>query len=106
MNKLLSNEERNILWNKSKEIIEKISHVISVEKITVLGSFTTSKQRPADVDFIILLTTKDKDEKWSTDIVFAPNNEHGHFVIEDARLWMEEKYGKDGFTMFEYNETI
>lgn len=43
-------------------------------------------------------------EKWSTDIVFAPNNEHGNFVIEDARLWMEEKYGKDGFTMFEYKK--
>ncbi len=55
---------------------------------------TNNKKRPVDVDFIILLRTKDnKKSKWSVDLVIAPDNNHGKLVLEDAKKWMKQKYG-------------
>ncbi len=95
-------EYRTLMWQKSKEIVNKIKSVLDIEKIIVLGSFMTEKTRPADVDFIILLKTSDQTENWSTDIVFAPNNPFGKTTIEDAQKWMEEKYGMGNFKILEF----
>jgi hypothetical protein len=92
------------MWQKSKELVDKISSVIDVEKIIVLGSFTTEKQRPADVDFQILVKTKDEKEDWSTDIQFVPNNKFGEEIIKDAEKWMIEKYGEGNFEIFQFDK--
>ena len=92
------------MWQKSKELVDKISQVIDVEKIIVLGSFTTEKQRPADVDFQILVKTKDPTEDWSTDIQFVPNNKFGEEIINDAEKWMFEKYGEGNFEIFQFDK--
>jgi len=102
--KHLNSDYRKKLWEKSTELVEKISSIIDVEKIIVLGSFTTDKQRPADVDFQILVKTKDTEENWSTDIQFVPNNKFGEEIVEDAKKWVEEKYGPGNFEIFEYQK--
>jgi len=66
------------MWNESKKIVKKLDRVIQIESAYVLGSFTVNKKRPADVDFILLLKTKEnKQTKWSVDLVIAPDNEYG-----------------------------
>jgi len=53
--KYLNNKYRKFIWDKSKDLITKISTVIDIDTVTVLGSFTTKKERPADVDFIVMI---------------------------------------------------
>jgi len=101
MIKYLNTPYRQHIWDKSKAIIEKVSQVIEIDSVVVLGSFVTEKERPADVDFIVMIKTKDTEENWSTDIQFVPNNKHGDDIIEDAKKWMEEKYGKGNYEVFE-----
>lgn len=103
MEKLLNNEYRKLIWNKSKELINKISTVVDIEKVIVLGSFTTEKTRPADVDFIVIIKTKDNQENWSTDIQFVPSTTFGDNTIEDAKKWMNEKYGDNKYQIIEFD---
>lgn len=83
------------MWEHTKEIIEKIEKILPVTSIHILGSFTTKKSRPADVDFMVLCKTKEnkKTDKWSIDLAIAPDNEYGAYVLEDADKWVKEKYG-------------
>lgn len=101
MDKLLNNQYRKLIWERSKNLIAKISTVIEIDKVIVLGSFTTKKERPADVDFIVMIKTKDKSEDWSTDIQFIPSTIFGQQTIDDAKKWMEEKYGTGNYEVFE-----
>lgn len=103
MEKYLNNDYRKYIWEKSKDLIKKISTVIDIETVTVIGSFTTRKERPADVDFIIMVKTKEKNEDWSTDIQFVPSTKFGAETIMDAEKWMEEKYGKDNYQIFNFD---
>ncbi|HLD60718.1 MAG TPA: hypothetical protein VJA27_01115 [Patescibacteria group bacterium] len=93
--KLLSSRYRKEMWKNSNQIVKKIEKVLPISSVHLLGSFTTKKKRPADVDFILLLKTKDKksNTSWSIDLVIAPNNKHGDFIVEDAKKWMKQKYG-------------
>lgn len=91
--KLINANYRKELWKNSQEFIKKIEKVIPISSVHLLGSFTTKKKRPADVDFIILLKTKSNKSKWSVDIVLAPDNIHGGYILEDAKKWMKQKYG-------------
>lgn len=82
------------MWKNSKKILEDISKVIPISSVYLLGSFTTKKKRPADVDFVILLETKkNRREKWSVDFMISPDNKYGKFVRNDAIKWVKEKYG-------------
>ncbi|MFA5995957.1 MAG: hypothetical protein WC801_05965 [Patescibacteria group bacterium] len=91
---LLSSEYRIEMWKNSQKIIKKLEKVLPISSAYLLGSFTTEKKRPADVDFIILLQMKDKSKfNWSVDFVVAPTGEHGEFILEDAKKWMKQKYG-------------
>ncbi len=92
--KLLKSPYRRELWSNAKEILTNIEKVLPISSMHLLGSFTSKKRRPADVDFIIMLhTPKSKKTKWSLDIVIAPENQHGKEVLEDAKKWMNQKYG-------------
>ena len=92
--KLLNSPYRRELWENSKGFIRKVEKIIPISSLHLLGSFTTKKKRPADVDFILLLkTNKNNNSNWSVDIVLAPDNKHGDFILEDAKKWMKQKYG-------------
>ena len=92
--KFLRSQYRRKLWKQAQIIIKKLNRVIPVSAVYVRGSFTSKKKRPADVDFIILLQTKSKkNERWSFDVVIAPDNKHGKEILKDAELWMKQKYG-------------
>ncbi len=79
--------------------LKKMMKHLPVEEAYVVGSFSSKKRRPADVDFMVLFKTKSnqKNEKWSIDFIVAPNNKHGEFVFEDVRKWMQQKYGNKNF---------
>ena len=82
------------MWRHAQEVIGKINKSVPISSIHLIGSFATKKRRPADVDVILLLKTKvGADAKWSVDMVIAPDNAHGEFILEDARKWMKQKYG-------------
>lgn len=93
--KLLNTKYRREMWNNVKKMVKRIEKVLPIQSAHVLGSFTTEKTRPADVDFILLLKTGEKNDKakWSVDLVIAPDNEYGKFILEDADQWVKEKYG-------------
>lgn len=93
--KLLSTKYRRDMWNNVREVVKCVERVLPIKSAYVLGSFTTKKSRPADVDFILLLQTGGEDDKakWSADMVIAPDNAYGRFVLKDADQWVKEKYG-------------
>jgi hypothetical protein len=93
---LLNSKYRKNIWNNSKNIIKQIEKTIPISSAYLLGSFASTKKRPADVDFIMLLKTKTGSKSksnWSVDMVIAPDNKHGEFILEDAKKWMKQKYG-------------
>jgi len=91
---LLNSKYRKEMWGNSLKIIKKLEKTLPISSAYLLGSFTTKKKRPADVDLIILLKTKDKTKSnWSVDFVIAPESEHGDLLLEDAKKWMKQKYG-------------
>ncbi|MDE1869651.1 MAG: hypothetical protein KGH71_01535 [Candidatus Micrarchaeota archaeon] len=95
INRLLNSGYRRELWRNSQLMIRKISKVLPISSISVMGSFTTKKKRPGDVDFIVMLKTKGakKKAKWSVDFVIVPDNKHGEYIFEDTKKWMKQKYG-------------
>ena len=92
---LLNSRHRKELYLNAKRIIKRVEKTLPISSAYLMGSFTTKKKRPADVDFIILLQTKErnKDSKWSVDLVIAPENRYGNVVLEDTKKWMKQKYG-------------
>jgi len=93
--KLITNRHRSDLWKNVSLIYDKVSKVLPLSKAYMMGSFTTVKKRPADVDFILMLKTKTKtNAKWSLDLVIVPDNAHGRTVVADTKKWMRQKYGK------------
>jgi predicted nucleotidyltransferase len=92
--KLLGSDYRKETWKNSQKIISKLEKALPITSAYIMGSFTTKKKRPNDIDFIILLQTKEKPKsKWSVDLVIAPDNEHGDLVLKDTKEWMKQKYG-------------
>ncbi|MDD5050384.1 MAG: hypothetical protein PHV93_01400 [Candidatus Pacebacteria bacterium] len=90
---LLNSKYRRELWKETQKVLKNVH--LPVSEMFVMGSFSTKKKRPADVDFLVILKTpKQKKKDWSVDFVLAPDNKHGDKIIEDARLWMKQKYGK------------
>ncbi|MDP3710183.1 MAG: hypothetical protein Q8R29_00465 [bacterium] len=98
--KLLRSRYRKTMWRKAKSVVRKLNKILPIKEAYVLGSFTTKKPRPADVDFTILLKIQDQTkDKWSVDLVIAPDNEYGREVLEDADGWVKEKYGLKNSTV-------
>ena len=91
--KMMRSKYRKEMWNNVSRILKKIEKTMPITEAYALGSFATKKKRPADVDFILLLKTKSGRAKWSADLVIAPDNRYGKYLLEDAKLWMKQKYG-------------
>jgi len=82
------------MWTGAQDILKALKKVLPVTSVHVLGSFTTKKARPADVDFIVFVKTKEKGQrKWAVDLTVAPDNKYGHSVLKDTDRWVKEKYG-------------
>lgn len=98
---LLNSKYRKEMWKNVQDVAGKIEKLLPVQSIYVLGSFTTKKTRPADVDFIflIMLKEKNKNAKWSMDLTIAPDNKYGRFMLTDADKWVKEKYGMEKSVM-------
>ena len=93
---LLETEYRRAMWKNATRIFSRIEKVIPIREAYVMGSFTAKKTRPADVDFMLLLKTseKDKNAKWSLDLVIVPDNKYGKAVSADNDKWVKQRYGK------------
>lgn len=89
------------MWRKAKGVVGNIEKTVPIKKAYVMGSFTTKKKRLGDVDFIILLQVgeKGKKSKWCVDLVIAPDNEYGNYVLEDEDKWVRQRYGLKNSTM-------
>ena len=89
------------MWTNLSPAFKKMIKFLPVSSVHVIGSFSSKKRRPADVDFMVMFklkgSPKKKNKKWSFDFIVAPDNKHGDFVMEDVRKWMGQKYGKKNF---------
>lgn len=94
--KLLTSGYRRAMWKNAARILSKIEKAIPIREAYVMGSFTAKKARPADVDFMVLLKTpeKNKDVKWAVDLVIVPDNAYGKSVAADNARWIKQRYGK------------
>ena len=101
--RLLGNARRREMWKHAQRILKKIERTIPVRSARMIGSFTTKKKRPADVDVILMLRVGEKDAKkeWSLDLVIMPDNAYGAVMAKDAEQWMKQKYGSKGFEIVE-----
>ncbi len=98
---MLDSKERRQMWKKSREILEKLEKILPVSSVYLLGSFTTVKKDPADIDVVLVVKTDPDifDEKWSLDIQLVPDNKYGKWMLGECNEWMEKKYGKDKCTL-------
>lgn len=93
---MLNSSYRREIWRNVQQIVRKIEKVLPISEMHLMGSFTSKKTRPADVDFMVLLHTPAKEmKKWSVDLVIAPDNKHGRGVLEDNKRWVRQRYGKN-----------
>jgi len=95
LKKLTTTPYRKALWKHSQRVIDLLGSLIPITEVYLLGSYTTKKRRPADVDFIVLLKTpkRRRGEKWAVDFVLAPEGAHEESILKDAKKWMQQKYG-------------
>lgn len=94
----MSSKFRKEMWRNVEPALKKMLKALEVEEVYIMGSYSSTKRRPADIDFMVLFKTETKDQKkWSFDFVVAPNNEHGKFVFDDVKKWMRQKYGAKNF---------
>ena len=92
--KLLRSSYRKELWRNVEKIVKKVEKALPISSIYLMGSFVSKKRRPADVDFIIFVKTKEKGQrKWTVDLTIAPDNKYGQLVLKDSDKWVKEKYG-------------
>ena|SRR3989338_11013218 len=92
---LLKSKYRKEMWKNVEVIVQKIKKVLPISEMHLMGSFTSKKSRPSDVDFMVLLhTSANKKKNWSVDLVIVPDNEHGKEVLEDNKKWVQQRYGK------------
>lgn len=102
--KLLRSNYRKEMWRNVNEIARKIKKALPIASMHLMGSFSSNKRRPADVDFIVMLKTpvKRKHARWSLDLVIAPDNKHGQELLEDNKKWMRQKYGYKNSEVIRY----
>lgn len=92
---LLSSVYRKEMWRNVQQIVRKIEKVLPISEMYLMGSFTSKKSRPSDVDFMVLLKTPTRKKKnWSVDLVIAPDNAYGRELLEDNKKWVRQRYGK------------
>ncbi len=92
---LIDSKFRKEMWRNAKPVIKKMEKALPISELYMLGSFTTAKIRPQDIDVILLAKTKEKNKnsKWSVDFQIVPDNEYGRWMLEECKKWMKRKYG-------------
>ena len=90
----LKSKHRKVMWENAKRVLKQLEKVLPISSIYLLGSFTTAKIRPQDIDVIVFLKTKSKkkNEKWSVDFQIVPDNAYGEWMLEECRKWMKYKW--------------
>lgn len=93
---LLNSKERREMWKQAQHVLKGLNKFLPVSSIYLLGSFTTAKKCPQDIDVIVLVKTRElakKKAKWSADFQLVPDNEYGEWMLEECKKWMKHKYG-------------
>ena len=95
--KYLNNDYRKVMWKNYEELIKKIETVIPISSAYLVGSFASSKERPADVDLLLFTKTKkNSNEDWAIDLEIVPDNKFGKEALKDVKKWCKEKYKDKG----------
>ena len=92
---MLNTKYRQEMWKQAEPVLKKLQKILPVSSIHMLGSFTTAKVRPQDIDVVIFLKTKAKSKKetWSLDFQLVPDNEYGEWMLKESEKWVKRKYG-------------
>lgn len=93
---LLNSKYRQEMWKQAQHVLKGLKKLLPISSVYLLGSFTTAKARPQDIDVIVLIKTKEpakKKSKWSVDFQLVPDNEYGEWMLEECKKWMKHKYG-------------
>ena len=92
--RFLTSAYRRTLWKEVSSTLSQIEKSVPISKAYLIGSYTTKKRRPADIDFMVMLKVPAGSRaNWSFDLVTAPDNAHGTTVLNDVKKWMKQKYG-------------
>ena len=93
--KFLNSQYRINQWEHAEEILRKLRKILPVTSVHIVGSFTTGKKTPGDIDCIVFIKTeeKSKNNKWAMDLTIAPDNDYGKQVLLETEEWVERKYG-------------
>ena len=91
----LNSDYRINQWKHTQEIIKKLKQILPITSIRIVGSFTTKKETPGDIDCIIFIKTEEKSQnaKWAIDLTIAPDNDYGKKVLFETEEWVKQKYG-------------
>lgn len=83
------------MWKNSEPILKKLEKILPISEIYMIGSFTTAKIKPQDIDVVIFLKTKAKNKKevYSLDFQLVPDNAYGKWMLEESEKWVKRKYG-------------
>jgi hypothetical protein len=91
---LLKSAYRKELWKNAQVVVRKVEKALPISSVHIIGSFASRKRRPADIDFVVMLQTKNKNKaKWSFDLLIAPDNKYGKYIFEIYKKYMKQKYG-------------
>ena len=92
---LLNSKFRRAMWQNAQKTLRRMEKIMPISSVYLLGSFTTAKRRPQDIDVIILVKSgsKKRNEQWSFDMQIVPDNKYGEWMLEECRKWMKRKYG-------------
>ena len=92
---MLNSKYRQEMWRQAQATIKKLEKVLPIASISMIGSFTTAKKKPQDIDVVILLKAKPKKktEKWSLDFQLVPDNAYGEWLLDETAKWVRRKYG-------------
>ena len=91
---LLKTKARKEMWKEAKKIISKVDKKIGLKEAYVMGSFTSKKKRPADIDFAIIIKTKNNSSAWPIDLLILPDNVNKNKYLKDLKQWMISRNGK------------
>ena len=91
----LNSEFRSNQWRQAEKFLKLIEKALPIKSIYLVGSFTTKKKTPGDIDIIVYLETKEKLEnsKWAIDFTISPDNAYGKKVLQETEEWVKRKYG-------------
>lgn len=89
--KYLNTKDREDMWKEAKKILSKLEP--DLDEIYAVGSFTSDKKSPGDIDFCIVTKSKQKNPTFPVDLLIVPQGEDAKEYLEFIEKYMKKKHG-------------